>query len=304
MKRLFRPSCVLTMGAVVFSDLNIPLGPRGPRIAFRVKRTLNATPDEASFEVYNLDPKLEKAAASVFGELGTLPVTISAGYEGSVSRIFAGDLRSPLVVDEPRGADFVLAGRADDAGDAISELTINTSTAGVTVEVMIQTALAAINAGDPTRGILPYPLAKHQSVDATVALLNPQARSVVFSAVYAGKVRDLLNEAARLCEARWWVADGLLYMAKAKLPVDGLAVAIPEQNWLSRPGDAGGGLVSFSAFFDPMIVPGRIVQVIQGVSPYSLGVGVQAFRCEEVEVIGDTRGAEPWRANMLLRRFS
>jgi hypothetical protein len=292
----------MSVGAIVFTDLNLPPpAPRGPRMSFRVKRTLTNEPDEAEFLIYNLDERLETAAVSVFHELGKLPVTIQAGYESRVSMLFKGDLRD-LKPGERSGADFYMQGVADDGGDAFSDLTVSLSSAGVSAEVMIQSAIAAFNKGDPTRGILPYPLVAHSSVETAIEQVQPGARTQTFNHVHIGKVSELLDEAARILGVRWWIADGFLYMAKRGSVIDPLAVVLPDHTWLSRPKPAGNGLTRMSAFFDPMLIPGRIVQVVAGPSKYALGVGAQTFRCEEVEVTGDTRGSEPWRANMLLRR--
>ncbi len=299
--RLFRPSCAITIGAVAVQDLNIPLGPRGPRMAFKVTKTLTQEPDSAEFSIYNLDEALETSAVAFWHELGKLPVTLSAGYEGAVSYIFRGDLRD-LTPGEQVGADFMLRGLADDGGDAFSELTVSMSSAGVTAEVMIQIALAKLNAGDPVQGILPYPVAPHQSVAQAIAQVVPSARAAVFDHVHIGKVTDLLNEAARILSVRWWIADGLLYLAKRKQPVDGLVVVVPSPAWLSKPRPAGNGLTQFDAVYDPLLIPGRIVQIVEGPSKYALGVGVQTLRCEAVTITGDTRGSDPWRASMFLRR--
>lgn len=304
--RYFRPSATITIGSIgipgiTISDINLPPpAPRGPRMAFRVKRTIAAEPDECDVSITNLSPEREKSITSVFNELGRASLSVFAGYESSISRLFEGDIRS-MRAHQRQGPDYSWVASADDGGDALSDLTISYFTAGWTAANMIDLAVAALAAGDPIQGIAPYPLAKDASVARTIAAAGPDASGTLFSGAHVGKVADLLNEAARLCKARWWIADGLLYMTQRRLPTDNLAVLLRSQVWQGEPNDDGSGLVRLPVFFDPRIVPGRQVQLVDE-RPTPRFAAPLFYRTEAVEHTGDTRSG-PWVSDLTLRRF-
>jgi hypothetical protein len=295
---LYRPSVVITIGAQVIRDINLPPpAPRGPRMAFRVRRTMTSEPDECEGSVWNLDPIREKTMSTLFHNTGTTPVTVAAGYGAFTSQIFQGDLRM-LKPHLRNGPDYTLTFAADDAGDALSSLTLSHFTAGWTVTDMINFAILALATGDPLSGILPYPLAPHKSVEIAKNAVVPSARVRLFAGAHIGKVSDLLDEAARLLNVRWWVANHLLYMAARKLPPDELAVVLPRKTWLSEPQEDAEGVMRVDTLYDPKLVPGRVVTLVGRLLP----LAPELFRCDAVELTGDTRGASPWRASLVLRR--
>lgn len=303
--RYYRPSAIVTIGppgVLSVQDINAPPpAPRGPRITFRIKRSLMSTPDECDCSIYNLDPIREKALVSAFQEVGRAPCTIAAGYGVITPLVFRGDLRS---MDGHRrdGADYALVFSADDGGDWQSELTFKeqVSSSQYTVRNQIDAVLAAINTGDPTRKILPYTLVEHPSVAAAIAF-EPKSMTPV-SEVFAGsKVREVMDEAARRCNARWWIADGLLYMATRKLPVDGLSIVLRRPQWMQEPSDDGKGVVRHTVMFDPNIQPGRQVTLVDDL--FRRSSSPEPFRCEVAEHTGDTRGG-PWATSMVLRRIT
>lgn len=299
-QRYYRPSAIVTIGAQIARDINLPPpAPRGPRIGFRLRRSMTSEPDRCEIAVWNLDPFRETSMVTAFHELGTVPVTLAAGYGAFTSTLFRGDART-MRPHERNGADYALVVTADDGGDAISDLTVSYSTAGWSVQNMIDVAIARLAQGDPLNSIAPYALAPHPSVATAMGQVSPGALTRVYTGVHAGKVRDLLDEAARIVGCRWWIADGLLYFAKRRLPLPDDAVAIDRRTFLSEPQPDADGLMHAEALFDPNIIPGRTVLLVGRVLP---GVP-EPFRCEHVEIAGDTRGASPWRSTMTLRSIA
>lgn len=302
-QRYWRPSAIVTIGAQIARDINLPPpAPRGPRIAFSVRRTMTSEPDSAQISVFNLAPLRETGMSQLFHEPNAFstPVTLAAGYGAFTSTLFRGECRT-MLPHVRQGPDYALVVTADDGGDALSDLTASYSTAGWTARNMIDVALLAFNTGDVTRGIAPYPLLEHPSVAAAIAA-GPVSQTRFYTGVHAGKVRDLLDEACRILRCRWWVADGLLYMAARKLPVDTttLAVVLPRKIWLDEAQLDGEGVIRLTTLFDPKLVPGRVAILEGRVLP-----GLQeACRVEAVEVAGDTRAPSPWRSALTLRRIS
>jgi hypothetical protein len=298
--RLFRPSAAITIAGTLIQDINLPPpAPRGPRIAFRVRRDLTSTADTAEVSIYNLAPERERLLCAVFHELGRAPLQVSAGYESILSLLFSGDIRS-ILGHVRSGPDYALVLTADDAGDALAELSTSYSTAGWTARNMIDAALLRLNAGDPIQKIAPYPIVEHEGVAKTIAAAGAAASGTMFSGVGVSKVADLLDEAARICKARWWVAGGVLYMAARRLPVDGLAIVLPRKLWLQEPSDDGAGVVRHSVMFDPNLIPGRQVSLVD--PTFRRSPAPELFRVESVEFAGDTRSG-PWSADLALRRM-
>lgn len=300
--RLYKPSAIVTVDTQVVTDLNLPPpAPRGPRISFRLRRTMvGAEPDTCDVSIWNLAVERELNMSLKFHTIGKAFVLLQAGYGAVVSSLFRGNVRR-MLPHVRQGPDYATIIAADDAGDAISDLTVSYTTAGWTAVDMIAVAVARISAGDPLQQIDPYPLAQHPSVSACIAAVGlPAAR--LYTGVHAGKVTQLLDEAARILRCRWWIANNLLYMAQRGLPTHApaLAVVLPRKTWLGEPTPMEKGLVRVPVLFDPLLEPGRFVQLIGRTAP---GVP-EMFRCDAVDTSGDTRVASPWRCDLVLRRAS
>jgi hypothetical protein len=257
-------------------------------------------PDTAEISIFNLAPLRETGMSQLFHELGTVPVTLAAGYGAFTSTLFRGDART-MEPHVRQGADYALVVTADDGGDALAELAMEPPqpTAGWTARNMIDAALLMFNRGSIARGIAPYPLVEHDSVQRAI-LAGPVSQTRFYTSVHAGKVTDLLDEAADILRCRWWVANNLLYMATRKLPVDvaTLAVVLPRKIWLDEAQLDGDGVIRVTTLFDPKLAPGRIAVLEGRVLP-----GLQeTCRVDAVEVSGDTRQAQPWRSALVLRR--
>jgi hypothetical protein len=300
--RIFKPAVNVTLAGQPIVSLGLP-GPPSPRVAFRVTRTMTSTPDSASIAIYGLDLPRRLAMQTIWSELGRAELLILSGYSGITIKMFLGDVRS--LSSTLDGADWITTATADDGGDAIADAAIPaqfTSSAGVDASTMVTIALACINS--PAAYVPPaapplIPIVPHPSVAAAIATMNPAALTLFYTAVRIGKARDLLDEAARIIGARWWIRDSQLFMAKRKLPVDGLAIVLPRTHWLSEPAEDAGGVVKVATFLDPNLAPGRQVSLVGRVAP---GVP-EPFRIESGEYELDTESGAPARADLVLRRI-
>lgn len=300
--RIFRPAVRVILAGQPVEAIGLPLVP-APRVSFRVTRTMNSTPDSGTVAIYGLDLPRRAAMQAIWTELGAAQLRISSGYSGVAINLFDGDVRS--LSSKLEGSDYVTHATADDGGDAITDAAIPaqfTSTAGVSAPTMIAIALSCINS--PAAYVPPaapplIPITPHPSVAAAIATMSPAALTLFYASVRVGKARDLLDEAARIVGARWFIRDSQLHMVKRKLPTDGLVIVLPRTHWLTEPAEDAGGTIKVATFLDPNLKPGRQVSLVGRVAP---GVP-EPYRIEAGEYTGDTHGGEPFRADLVLRRI-
>lgn len=298
--RLYKPAVSVTLaGVTVTNGIAGTFGEkgRGPRIAFSVSRSMTPTPDSGEVSIYGLALERRKAIEALHGETGRTNLSISLGYDGVALAMFSGDVRE-LRGRVRLGGDTATMATADDGGDALSEVLLpGLSTAGLTPGQMIDAALAAMAAPPltPTSagGIL---VVKHPTASAVIAS-GPQSASI-YNVVSIGRARDLIDEAARILGARWWVRDGQLFMARRGVPTDGLAVQVPPDRWLTEPSEDGEGVVRFSTLLDPMLVPGRQVRLLG----WPQAGATTVLRVEQGTYKGDTDVAQPFSAALACRR--
>lgn len=312
--RYFRPGATVTIDGYPVPN---PDG-RGHRIVFRVRKSLISEPDSAEIHIYGIAPGTRAALAATFAELGFGKVTLDVGYDRVLGSLFIGDIRR-LQASTFAHADVPVIIVGDDAGDALANATLPptlASTLGFKARDMITAAILAFAQPvlNPSTGRVISPgtvIIEDASVGNILATATPAAVSTVYTFVSVGTARDLLDEAARLLKCRWWIRDSTLYMARAALPIDGLAFQLPRTHWLTEPAELGDGLIQVDTFLDPNLLPGRQVQLVGRNSPppriaTKLGlppVGVEQFRIEAATYSGDTHGDSPWRASLTLARL-
>ena len=275
--RMFKPVLVAILAGQV-----VPFLEGGLRVAFTITKTLDKTPDVATCSFYNLAPERRIAAQTTFSELGRARLSIRAGYDGIAIDLFAGDIRR-MQSTRRVGPDVITEVRADDGGDALADVNAQLYGADVKVRQMVDVALAFFAANG-------HPITKHPSVDIVIGAASPLITEKGWSTAHNGKATDLLDQAARLCEARWFVRGGFLHFAARNLPLDGPAVIVERTHWLSELDEDGSGLARLSVLMDPNIEPGRPV-VVQGMP----------FRVEAATYAGDTESG-PWSVAMAMRR--
>jgi len=297
--RYYKPGCLITIsGLVIDAAIAAALGIPAPRVVFAIKRSMTPTPDTCSLTVYGLAPERATAMLTLFAEIGRAPMTLAIGYDGITGLAFTGDIRS-MRLDRSQ-LDHALVMTADDGGDAIADAVLPAefvSTAGASARRQITAAVLVMSAEIAKNGR--PPIVEHPSVAAAVAGTSVAASTLIYTAVRVGTASDLLNEAARLLGVRWWLRDGMLFMAARGIPTDHRAVLLPRAHWLDTPSEDAEGLMHVKTFADPNITPGRMI-AIQG----RLSIGeVDWLRVETTDVAGDTEGSTPWSTTCVCRRL-
>jgi hypothetical protein len=277
--KIFNPSVVVNVAGVTVPNLN----GEGLRIDFSVSRTLDQSPDRATCTVYNLARETRAAMQAVFGETGRARLVINAGYDGLTSIIFAGSIRS---MDPSRqvGEEVLTTVTADDAGDALERVNVTLYGIDINVRQMVKVALAKLNA-------VGYPITEHTSVQQVIGLADPFLVNTGWSTAHSGSVADLLDEAARIIGARWFIRSDQLYFSARNLPLDALPTVIPPEYRLADISRDGLGLARLPIFFEARVEPGSPV-VVDGIS----------YRVEGTTLSGDTNSG-PWENYMVMREM-
>jgi hypothetical protein len=298
--RYFKPGCIVrcTLNNIELLTVTATgLLPRNnPHVTFEVTKSLTPAPDTATVEIMNLAEARRKLLTATIAENGEFQIELLAGYDGQMMRLFRGRVRNFRGLDR-RGGDLVSTFVADDGGDILTEVKLSLSQKYLNAATMVE---LAIQAYAQLGGI---PLQKHPTVDQITGPLS----SFNFTVVSASSAAAILDEAARICKARWWVADGILYMAYLRQPVDPIANVLPSTHWLAPPSQDGSGLVRVPTFCNPLIKPGGQVQLLPegSESPYQLSVAgsdvAGVYRVETAAYAGDTEGQAPWSASLALR---
>lgn len=239
----------------------------GLTIGFSISRTMSASPDTARVEIVNLDPVRASAMGAALMATGRATLEVSAGYDDTSARIFRGDVRR-MDTSRRQGADLITTITADDGGDAIADVPIRVTNAGMTAAQMIDVAAAAM-------GVALHPSAAEIVARADTGTQGP------YTAVMVGRASELLDAACRRLRCRWWLRDGQVHLSSlGRVAASRPAVLLTPQVLVSEPSLVGAGLVSFAALLDPNHVPGSQVSY-EG----------RAFRVEGVVHSGQTRGS-------------
>jgi hypothetical protein len=255
---------------------------RGPRISFRISRSIDRQPDHCDLTIYGLAPERGAALQAQWVVTGRSILRVMAGYDLVMQPLFLGDVRE-LDAGRRSGPDRTCFIAADDAGAALSEVTYDAAygAKALTAAEQIEVALALWAASG-------YPIGKSPSVAQAIASTVPTA--TVHLTRLSGQIRaaDIVDNAARQLRARWWVRDSLLYMVPQRFALPGPALDVTTV-LLSDP-EQSGDRSYLSTFFDPFLTPGRSV-VCRGIRS----------RIDSVEHSGDTHSSQPWASNLEVR---
>jgi hypothetical protein len=290
--RLYKPGLRLELAGVQITHARtLPPVQLAPDVRFRVSKSLASTPDSCEVEIDGLGPDTRARIGTLWNSTGAARLVLDVGYDGSLSRLFAGDVRELRI---PYRSGTVVA-VADDAGDAISEAAFSLSTIGCTTSQLVDLALLAL----AQYATPPQIIGRHPSVAAVLA--EAPTAALIYTAVHVGKAADLLDEAARILGCRWWIRDGLLYMARRNQPTDRLAVLLPRSHWLAEPAEDKDGGMRVETLLDPLCQPGRQITLEGRTTPWSL----EPLVVRAGEYAGDTAaGHAPWAAGLTCRRVT
>lgn len=274
-----QPTDVQTLAGVPDPTTIENINGTGIRIRFRVRKSITSSANTAEIDVFNMDERRVTPVSTIIASTGKAPISVSVGYDNVVGRIFSGDIKrlDSKLVQPP---DVITRIKADDAGDEINEIKLAVTAPAASVDQLVNLALRAFT----QLGNRPIKIAK----SASSIIEAFRSRDMPFPIAHVGRASDLLDEAARMLEARWWIDGGELHMAKLGRPMDNLAVVLDTERLFSDVSNDVNGFVRFKTFCDPNIVPGRHIKI-----------GPSIYRVHMVEYSGDTFGGAPWAADVV-----
>ncbi len=286
MSDLFNRDLTLTMGAVsldiqtrnpIFPDRIAP----ALRVSFDIEKTSNRDPNKALVTIYNLNPAnralLQKGSdlITTFKQLKKLyewQVTIEAGYVGSKSKLFVGDI---TFADSRRdGSDWITTIEAGDEQRNYNSRFVSKSfgsgTSLFSILVFLVTELG-IGFGDsinkftvPLRGLVVF------------------KKGVVLE----GKVSEILDKYVTSAGYQWSIQDGVLQvLAPGETTFETAVNLTSSSGLLGSPEKGEDGTVKAVSLLQGALKPGRQVRIA---SQMVFG----NFKIERVVHHGDTWGTD------------
>lgn len=246
-------------------------------IAFKVKRSLAATPGTCELTLYNLSAAhRSELRPNAFGRLRAF-CQLDAGYEGTRSMLFRGDTRR--IEHKRDGTEWVTVVTAGDGEHAIRNARVVASFAPDTTLAAVVRALAqSMGVGE---GNLASVVGRFGAIARAGTVLHGQAA----------------QELTRICTAaglEWSVQDGALQLLVRGQALQREAIVLsPETGLLGSPERCGWRRIKLSALIQPDLVPGRRVVVESSTASGE-------YRIIEAEYAGDT-GGEDWNVDLVCR---
>jgi hypothetical protein len=265
------------------------------RLRFIVTRGSIRTPHNASIRVNNLSTQTAQRIRDEFTR-----VQLQAGYPGTMSTIFQGDIIQKRLGRE-NALDTYLDVAAVDGDKAYNFGVINTTLAsGWTFQDMYEAILKALKPFGIVPGYAPpFPGTR-----------NPRGKPMF------GMVRDQLQLLAQAMNASWYVQDGKLNIVPLYGYIDGDAIVLTSKTgMIGMPQKNLNGGITVRCLLNPEIMPGRLIQLDNAsIQDAVISVDYTAvntvpqtdadgfYRVLAVNHIGDTRGQEWYSEIVCLAR--
>ncbi len=289
---VFSRSSTVTVGTVQIANIGAA---RGLDVIFQVKRSLKPKePNTCDLKIYNLGADSLAAIAQatqkstiiaapptgipgVAGKpVNIVPVRIDAGYVGRTSTIYLGELRSAQSVTD--GPDIVTELNTGDGDVALALQRINQSfRAGTSPVTVVQALLQQMGVGSGN-------LAAVQSVFAS-------AQGALFQRglILKGNAATHLTDLCASVGLEFSIQGGQAQFLRLGQPLAGQAYLLsPNTGLVGTPTVDSAGILSFTSFLLPGLLPGAPVQIQ---SKFVSGL----YRIISVELSGDTAGND-WYA--------
>lgn len=276
MTDLYRRAWKVQIGSLDVSDLSIK---------FKAKRSLAARAGTLDLEVRNLTPehRREIVTARRFHTF----VEVIAGYQGSESLIFRGDLRK--AVPSRDGTDWVVKVTAGDGEHAIRTARVSRAFAsGTTLSTVITHIAEAMGVGIGN--------AREELSGASLGALGETFPEGTVLHGFASA------ELTRLCASSrktWSIQDGNLQILNlgGHLARDAIFLS-PDTGLIGSPEVQTRRVITAQALLQPGLVPGQRVVIQSGVL-----LSTAPWRITECEYSGDTGpNGNDWHVNMTLHR--
>lgn len=216
-------------------------------IDFNVLKSTDSTPNRLEATVFNLGP-------DTIGTLQRLPkhapVSLEAGYEDSISRIFRGDLRSVLTLKQSE-VDVATTIEASDGSRVVRKKFNRSYGKGTRVEKVIEDLAESldIDIGNLRSAI------RNANLENNTAVYQ-------FGTVLSGDSYDQLIVLLRACGFEVSIQDGALQVLRLKDPLSSTAVLLREDTGLLQGASIDNKqILSCSTLMIPDLFPGRKVRV-------------------------------------------
>lgn len=279
MTLLFKRSARITI-----STLEIVVDPAAAGshldVAFHVERSLKPEPNTAELQVWNLNPDNRMALE----ELELVPVQIDAGYEGGMSMLYLGTMRTVFTTRD--GPDLVTSIQSGDGEKEYEQSRINVSLAK---------GVSNLDAFKQVAKALGVSLGNLESAEISGRLLTAPALFPQ-GTVLSGQVSQVVTELAGSMGLEWSIQSGALQLLPLQQALAGTAVFLsPGTGLVGVPSVDSEGILTAQTLLIPDLFPGRIVSLE---SENLSG----AFRVEKVAYTGDTSG-DDWYVDLEAKKL-
>jgi len=237
---------------------------------FNVKKNLKPEPNTCELKIFNLAESTRKILASA----ERLVLRLEAGYEGAISQLYLGEVRSAHSTIE--GPDIVTEISTGDSEKEVATTKISIPVGPKTPAsaVMLQ-IIKELNVGPGNAPIMAGKMPPN-----VVAMFGN-------GTIITGKAARALDDICRAADYEWSIQDGVLQILDRGRAVEGLAVLLsPETGLVGSPSVDQKGIVSATALIQPDLRPGR--KVVFKSKTFTGG----GYRIEDCEYSGDTAGNE------------
>jgi len=249
------------------------------RCTFRIRKTINQTPNFSEIALYNLSPDTENAIIQEGNR-----VIIEAGYEGEqYGLIFDGDVVQPIR-DKEDATTYRLTLYSLDGDRVLNQGFVNFS----------------VIKGQSARDVVTAAASKSKIPTQLGSISDGLSKSkLTRGKVMFGMMKDYLRQIAKTSDASFYVEDGKVNIIKmSDLPVGEIIDLSPESGLIGVPAQADLG-VTFRCLLNPRIKIGSMVRIDNSLiraQVFNLGqvprnldeAGI--YRVISVDYIGDTRG--------------
>ncbi len=280
MTDLFNRDIALTVGTLrIASRDEVGLDQAVLRIAFDVMLSRARDPNKATLKIWNLN---EDSRNSI-QEQDRLDVTIEAGFTGTLSQIFKGDMRFGNSTRE--GSDWITALEAGDGAKQNRSARVKASFAGGTkVTEVLKKAANALGIGTG-------------NLEQVIAAGSKRIGMTEFTngTVLTGKAADAIDNITKSMGLEWSIQGGQLQILEPNETTQDEAVLLSTGSGLIGSPTAGEkGRVKARSLLQPDIFPGRKVQIQSALFEGSF------FKTEKVKHAGDTWSTN-WFSDMELK---
>lgn len=251
------------------------VGP-GLTVMFNAVKTLKKEPNTLDLTILNLN----SAHRAQLAASETPWVTIEAGYNGFISMIFKGQVRTTHSFKE--GAEWVTELSTGDGEKALKGARINKSYAkGTSIETVINDLVDQLGLGTGN--------AKKKS---RLAKWAEGGKKILNSLVVSGSAKTELDGIMKSAGLEWSVQDGELQFLETGKPLEGLAHELSaETGLIGSPTIGSDGLAQMQSLLNGTIIPGGLIELKSRELPKGF------YRNERSEYVGNTSGDE-WYVNI------